>query len=319
MKTNNDMYGQVYEMDCNGYHYVGVHNGDIFDDGYFGSGIAWTNVVRKYGKDAINRRVIRTYNSKVEKDSLEKQYIAQCKNKYDKKCLNIADGGEGGNLGEEVNRKISKAVSGKKNGMYGKKLSDKSKKLISKKLSGHPNYNQKGYTHTEDAKKRISEKHIGMKHTEESIEKIRKARREQKNVNTMGTIGKHWYHNLRTNEERMMFSEQTTNEWKLGRISQPTKGLIYCTNGEADILVEPFNIPVGYYAGRHAKQEYTEERNNKISQKLKGRRFSKSTRDKISKSLTGRRWWTNGEKEIQSYECPIGWKKGRVKHEKTNC
>ena len=41
--------------------------------------------------------------------------------------MNIADGGEGGNLGEEVNKRISVAVSGKKNGMYGKNYPKKAR------------------------------------------------------------------------------------------------------------------------------------------------------------------------------------------------
>ena len=45
-KINVKETGQVYIMHCNDYHYVGVHKGDIFKDNYFGSGIAWGNVVQ---------------------------------------------------------------------------------------------------------------------------------------------------------------------------------------------------------------------------------------------------------------------------------
>lgn len=42
------MLGQIYEMTYDKYYYVGKHDGDIFKDEYFGSGIAWTNVVKKW-------------------------------------------------------------------------------------------------------------------------------------------------------------------------------------------------------------------------------------------------------------------------------
>ena len=54
-------------MKCHGYYYIGVHDRDIFHDGYFGSGIAWGNVVNKYGKESVVRQVIDTYSSAEEK------------------------------------------------------------------------------------------------------------------------------------------------------------------------------------------------------------------------------------------------------------
>ena len=112
------MIGQVYEMECQGYHYVGVHCGDVIKDNYYGSGIAWLNVVNKYGKDNVKRTILSYFHSKAERDKKEKFYIKECKNTYGKLCLNIAEGGQGGNLGDEVNKKISQKVSGKGNGMY---------------------------------------------------------------------------------------------------------------------------------------------------------------------------------------------------------
>lgn len=255
MKDNIKENGQIYLMKCNNYVYVGFHTGDIYKDNYYGSGIAWTNVVNKYGKENVKRIILDTYTTKEDKIKLEKYYINKYKQQYKKKCLNIADGGQGGNLGEEVNKRISISISGKNNGMWGKKLSDESKKKISDKLKGHPNYNPKGYKHTEKAKRAISEKHLGMKHTQESIEKIKLARLNQINLKLDSAKGKHWYYNPNTNIEKMMFEKDVPIGFIKGRIPQETKGGIYYTNGKKDILIKGNDIiPEGYIKGRKYKK-----------------------------------------------------------------
>jgi hypothetical protein len=209
------MLGQIYEMSYGKYYYIGKHDGDIFEDEYFGSGIAWTNVVKKYGKENIQRKILKTYDTKEQADILEKFYIKQYKEKYDKNCLNIADGGQGGNLGEEVNKKISEAVSGEGNGMYGKKLSEETRTKISKKLKGHPNYNYSNYRPTEEIKAKISKSHIGIKQTPESIAKIKEARAKQTNLKLDSAKGKHWYTDGVNNV--MCFEENKPDNYYLGR------------------------------------------------------------------------------------------------------
>lgn len=209
------MLGQIYEMTYDKYYYVGKHDGDIFKDEYFGSGIAWTNVVKKYGKENIQRRILETYDTKEQADELEKFYIKQYKDKYGKNCLNIADGGQGGNLGEEVNKRISKAVSGEGNGMYGKKLSKETLEKISAKLKGHPNYNNSNYRPTEEIKAKISKSHIGIKQTPESIAKIKAARAKQTNLKLDSARGKHWYTDGVNNI--MCFEQDKPDNYYLGR------------------------------------------------------------------------------------------------------
>lgn len=93
------MLGQIYEMAYENYHYIGKHDGDIFADNYYGSGIAWTNVVNKHGKECIQRIILETYDTKEQADVLEKQYIIKARKQYGSNCLNIADGGQGGRPG----------------------------------------------------------------------------------------------------------------------------------------------------------------------------------------------------------------------------
>ena len=198
--------------------------------------------------------------------------------------------------------------------MYGKKLSKESLKKISDKLKGHPNYNHGGWHHTDNAKRNISEKNIGKTHTEESKQKIRIARANQKNLTLDSAKGKHWYHDPITNVEDMLFDKDVPACWIRGRISQQTKGRKYYTNGTIDILVNDGDeIPTGFVAGRKPIPScYTIERNKKISEKLKGRAVSLERRKQISETLKGRHWFNNGVEEVQAKDCPVGWSKGRI-------
>ena len=311
--------GQVYLMECNEWCYVGVHCGDIIKDRYYGSGLAWNNVVRKYGKDNIKRTIICTFEGKEEKQILEKKFIAYYRAKCGDKCLNISDGGDGGNLGEEICKKISLRIRGTGNGMYGKKLTEETKRKISEALKGHPNYNPKGYKHTEEAKARIRSAHIGIRHTEETKERLREARRNQKNVCLNGCKGMHWYVSPDGVEEKICLDKEAPYGWCRGRGNQQNKGKIYHTNGERDILLYPTDSPpVGYIKGRHFKINYTEDRNRKISEKLRGRKVSKNTKELLSNALRGRHWYNNGVMSKQLFECPLGWARGMAVKRRQN-
>ena len=44
-----------------------------------------------------------------------------------------------------------------------------------------------------------------------------------------------------------------------------------------------------------------------------GKKHSDETRKKLSDAIKGRHWYNNGIVQIQSFECPIGFTKGRLK------
>lgn len=193
------MLGQIYCGHCRGYHYVGKHDGDIFEDDYYGSGIAWNNVVNKYGKKEIVREIMDTYDTKEQGDELEKKYIMHARILYGDNCLNIADGGQGGNLGEAVNRKISENIKGPKNGMYGKTLSEETRLKIKDRLREIGHKPNKGKRFDSEWIRKLSESHIGKnvgkRHTYEERLKIKEARARQTNLKLDNWKGHHWYTN----------------------------------------------------------------------------------------------------------------------------
>ena len=59
----------------------------------------------------------------------------------------------------------------------------------------------------------------------------------------------------------------------------------------------------------------TSEHKCKISCALSGKHKSEQHRSKLSKAILGRHWYNNGVINVQARECPLGFKKGRLKHE----
>lgn len=300
-------------MECHGWYYVGVHCGDIFKDNYFGSGLAWLNVVQKHGEESVVRKVLALFGNRKEKQDLERRFIKEIREKYGDRCVNISDGGDGGNLGEEVCRRIAIKIRGAGNGMYGKKLSEESKRKISAALKGHPNYNPKGYRHTEEAKRRIAEKHMGMGHTEATKEKLRATRLKQTNLVLTGARGGHWYVNPDRTMEKYIINTEPPTGWKRGRKELSLRGCMFYHNGEREVRLNATDIPpVGFVHGHLHRPTFTAERNKKISMKLKGRKMQASTRILLSKAIKGRRWYNNGIEQRQTWECPEGWVRGML-------
>lgn len=209
------MLGQIYDMSYKDYHYVGKHDGDIFKDNYFGSGIAWTNVVKKHGKENIKRVILETYDTKEQADVLERKYIRDAKTCYGKNCLNIADGGQGGDLGPEVRARISAAVSGERNGMYGKGLRGEANGMYGRT---HPNWNHSHWRPTEKMKQAQRERMLGDRNPckrADVKEKLREANKKQ--VNRSGGVkGGHWYTN--GIESKCFIDGQQPEGWRRGRI-----------------------------------------------------------------------------------------------------
>lgn len=100
----------------NGKTYIGKHEyKDTPYDKYMGSGKDLKPDQRKYGKENfIKGIIIDGIEDKETAKQLEKDYIALERVMVGvENCYNKSISGQGGNLGEEVNRKISEALKGK--------------------------------------------------------------------------------------------------------------------------------------------------------------------------------------------------------------
>lgn len=150
-------YGFIYITTnlTNGKMYIGQTTKDESVE-YFGSGLAISRSIQKHGSNNFIRKIVSYHNSKEELDRAESELIEETGAALSEMYYNISSGGQGGNLGCEVNRRISEAVSGDKNGMYGKTHSDELRNHWSETRRGenHPMY---GKSHTEGSRLKISE------------------------------------------------------------------------------------------------------------------------------------------------------------------
>lgn len=129
----------------NGKFYIGkssMKNNSI-DYWYLGSGVLLKKAIEKYGRDNFKKEIVEWCSSFEESNEREKYWIKNLNALNLKIAYNIATGGDGGNLGIEVNKRISKALKGRK--------------------------------HTEEFKQRISKLNKGKKLSKEHIEALRKS------------------------------------------------------------------------------------------------------------------------------------------------
>lgn len=108
----------IYDIEINGYHYVGQHvyYGSL-NDSYYGSGIVLKNMQNKYHTNGNKTILCYGLKNKMASDTAEKVYILASRKKYGElhkggKNINIADGGQGGNIApwtEERKNKVSES------------------------------------------------------------------------------------------------------------------------------------------------------------------------------------------------------------------
>jgi group I intron endonuclease len=108
MKKFNVVYKTTNQI--NGKFYIGKHSTDIIDDGYLGSGRLLVAAIKKYGDNNFTRQVLFIFETTAEMEIKERELVTELL-VSDPHCYNIALGGQGGNLGPVVNKKIGIAMS----------------------------------------------------------------------------------------------------------------------------------------------------------------------------------------------------------------
>lgn len=152
------MYGYIYKTTnlVNGTIYIGQRKG-LFDKTYFGSGTLIKRAVCKYNLHNFSVKVLCFKKTRILLNQAEKHFISVYRNKG--MVYNIADGGDGGNLGKNACLKIGRATKKNwKNPEYRKKVIEARKDCNAGKkhpLYGKPAVNR-GVPHTNKTKHKMS-------------------------------------------------------------------------------------------------------------------------------------------------------------------
>ena len=147
--------GYIYKITHvpTGRYYIGqrVYRGDVSKDPYMGSGRKIRNLLKSHPDSEFHKVILFMCSTREELNLLEFESIAD-KHITDELCLNLVAGGGQPGFSQETREKMSKSLTGNKNGL--------------------------GYHHADDAKKRISKstlgnkRGLGYKHTKASIAKM---------------------------------------------------------------------------------------------------------------------------------------------------
>ena len=139
------MYGYIYitENKINGKKYIGQKKSDEFlNKKYLGSGAILKKAIKKYGEENFTVTMLCECDSKEELDEMEIYFISFYNAQTDPNFYNLTRGGESGLGGPKFK---------------GHKHTDESKRKISNKTKGENN-GFYGKHHTEDSKKLMKDK-----------------------------------------------------------------------------------------------------------------------------------------------------------------
>ncbi len=96
MKIENGYYGFVYitTNKVNGMKYIGAHRCGFKNDTYYlGSGHAFREAVKEFGRDKFERKILGFYKTPEELRLMERYWISYFKAPINPEFYNIADGG----------------------------------------------------------------------------------------------------------------------------------------------------------------------------------------------------------------------------------
>ena len=169
------MFYTIYQVTnkLNGKIYIGKHQTNNPNDGYYGSGKFIQASIKKHGKENFEKEVLYIFETEAEMNAKEKELITEeFVSRSD--TYNAGVGGEGGphfkgkTFSDEAKRKISAANRGRV-------VSSDTREKLSKSA--------KGRLISESAKEnmRLSalKRETGQNHSEETKQKIKEARKKQ--------------------------------------------------------------------------------------------------------------------------------------------
>ena len=275
----------IYEITYNGdgRNYIGQRHCPLnktpeTDTSYMGKGKHILAAEKKYGIENFSKRILAICYTQEMLDIFERYFIKYYKS-IGKAEFNIADGGEGGDLGIEVRRRISKSLRE----YY--------------KING-------SRKHTDEEKLKIKISVLTVYANKPEIkEKLRNVNHPPRTMEECKLISERLKGHFVSIETRRKIGEKSKNR-------KVVAGTHWYTNGIKNVRRKV--CPEGYYLGMSGVKPMSDERKQHISESLKGKKIPKSVVNKRLNTVKNYRWFNNGIKETFAKDCPEGYSLGRI-------
>ena len=171
----------------NGKYYIGKTSSSRKDyDTYLGSGVALNRAIKKYGRKNFFRETLYTFVSEEKCYEKEKEIVTPELCSLEE-CYNMMGGGLGGRVGNRLGHTTSEET-----------------KLKQKKANLEQVSCWKGKKLSEEHKKKLSASKLGIRQSEEHIQKHKEA-----------MLGRKWYYNPDSLKSGLFFEQP--NGWLAGR------------------------------------------------------------------------------------------------------
>lgn len=282
-------YIYLITNNLNGYNYVGKRSCRKYEKPenrtYMGSGYYLKLDQERLGMENFSKEVLAICYDINELNILEIQYIALYRS-IGKAEYNIADGGEGGNLGEEWLEHLHKAISTEE---YHQKLRDgQRRRWSSKKARKECGEKSRRSWQDPEIRKRHIEGSKGRVCSDECKKKIAEK-------NHLNYIRCRWY----TNGKKDILSRECPEGFHLGRSNSHSKGSVHgrMSEEQKQLYREKYTGLVWWNNGIEQIQSRTQPKGF-VRGKLPPKR-------KLH-------WYNNGEKNIMSESCPKGFREGKI-------
>ena len=188
------MFYTIYKITnkINNKSYIGMHKTKNLNDGYMGSGKLIKRAIQKYGIENFNKEILHVFSNEEDMKNKEKELVVINEMSY-----NLCDGGHGGfgyvnRVGKNLYGMNGKTPNVRDNFKRGRETQERKKIQIS------------GYR--DSIRKKISESlkgksgtFTGKKHSEESLEKMRRHKRQSGKLNSQ--YGTCWISNGKENKK----------------------------------------------------------------------------------------------------------------------
>lgn len=277
------MYGYIYKTTnlYNGKIYVGQHRAKKFNPNYYGSGVRFTNVLKKYGKESFSCEMLQECSCEEELNLMEQYWIKKLNSMDREVGYNLMSGGykvRGIKHSKETIEKISKNRKGVIPNREYTTPSEEVRTKISNTLKEYykTHDNPKKGTHlSENTKEKLRRANLGKVYPEEVRAKHRGKTAWNKGIPMTEEAKKHLSEINKGKKSNMgkEARERHSKRWSgkdnpsFGGLTEERKeklrkhfsGRIWVTNGANDKQIKPEELELykkdGYIKGRTLKKK----------------------------------------------------------------